>query len=329
VATPNPARAGQTVPTRTPGPRLNLGEIRCDGQDVRVEFVAVQLPNGVDDYGAVSYTINGQTRTAKFEKRTGAVAHYVDLIPPAEQASDGVYEVTTANVVITASGKPITLTLNYPGARTAICQRPPAGRDGEQPCSKDPVREAVEPGGQLRLFTCHWSLTLTSNALAIRGALEMTALSPDGSFPPNAGDLFFGQHVDLTLFDAQGNAIHQPVFANPVELCVAYSAADADRAGRTSAFVIQTYDVGLSRWVALPTRLDAANSTVCAALPHLSRFALAAKSQAVLPASLPVTGGSVDLGIPGWIWLMIGLTMGGGLALLLRWRLNVAEASRQ
>src|SRR4051812_46940531 len=51
-ATSNPVQAGQTVPTRTPGPRLNLGEIRCDGQDVRVEFLVVHLPHGISDYGA-------------------------------------------------------------------------------------------------------------------------------------------------------------------------------------------------------------------------------------------------------------------------------------
>jgi hypothetical protein len=348
-ATPSQSPAAQTVPTRTPnsapGPRINLNAIRCDDGNVRIEFIVVQLPDGVTDYGAISYVVNGQTRTAAFSGLNGVNARYADVIPPAQQASNGVYSISSATLTLTLSGGTATATLTNPGARTAECRQPPSQGLSEQQCSVGPIREAVAPGTVAQLLACQWSLAISGDDLGIRGVIELTQVSPAVSNSANAGDTFFGQHVDLTLFDDQGRPITQPSFAKPVELCAIYTADDLVRVGSPSRFVIQVFDPATSRWVALRTTPDPTNNRVCAQLPHFSRYALVARVQQPPPSSaqppaniptrvpsagvqvaqpgnLPKTGGLANITVPAWLWLVIGLTVGSGLALVLRRRLN-------
>jgi hypothetical protein len=334
-ATPSQAPAAQTVPTRTPGsapgPRLGLADVHCSGEDVRVEFLLNQLPSDVTDFGAVTYVVNGQTRTASFDRLTGGVAHYVGTIPAAEASDNGSYDITAATVTITTSGGQITATLSNPRTATAACRRPQPQRPSQQPCSVGPIREAVGPSTAVQLASCQWSLAVAGNALGRNGTIELTQVSPAVSFGANPGDSFFGQHVELTFFDQAGNPVAQPSFAGTVQLCASYTADDLARVGRPSTFVIQTFDVAARRWVALPTTPDPANSRVCATLPHLSRYALAARLpqpaatgvQPVRPGNLPVTGGFADLTIPGWLWLLTGLSVGVGVALVVRRRANI------
>jgi hypothetical protein len=331
-ATPSQAPLAQTVPTRTPGagPRLTLADVRCSGQDVRVEFLLVGVPSDVTDYGFVTYVVNNQNRTAAFDQLTGNVARYVDIIPAAQVPGNDTYDITAGTVTVTTTSGQVSATLSNPRTATVACRRPQS--PSPQPCSVGPIREAAGPNTSVQLVGCQWSLTVGGNALGRTGSLELMQVSPAASFAANAGDSFFGQHVELTFFDEQGNPVAQPNFANPVQLCAIYTADDLVRVGRPSSFVIQTFDVATQRWVALPTTPDPVNSRVCAMLPHFSRYALAAKvqqqaspvgGQAAQPGSLPVTGAFADLTIPGWLWLAIGLSIGVGVALVVRRRANV------
>ena len=329
-ATSNPVQAGQTVPTRTPGPRLNLAEIRCDGQDVLVEFLVVHLPHGISDYGAVSYTVNGLTRTAKFDKQTGGVAHYVDLIPPAAQASDGVYEVTTATLVIVANGKEVNLRDNFPGARRASCTHPNPPNPDNKACPNGRNHENVGPGAARVISDCPWWINVDADDFSDGGAIEIARVAPGAAPPPNGGDIFVGGLIEVTLFDKDGKPVLRPTFSRPIELCYQYSAEDAARAGGATNFSFQTFDTATSQWVVVSTSLDSINGVICAQLSHLSMFGLSAKSgaraapEAVAapiapvagaapanrPSVLPNTGLGAGEAIPVWMWIMIGIAFG-------------------
>jgi hypothetical protein len=81
----------------------------------------VHVPDNVTSYGQVSYVVNGQNRTATFQKRTGDTAHYVDTIPPAQQPSNGVYNVTSGKVTITTTTGAFLVNLHNPGSFTVKC----------------------------------------------------------------------------------------------------------------------------------------------------------------------------------------------------------------
>ncbi|MBK9713275.1 MAG: hypothetical protein IPO81_18465 [Kouleothrix sp.] len=327
-ATPSQSPPAGTVPTRTPnpGPRLNLSEVKCSNQSISIEFVAVQLPDSVTDYGTVTYVVNGQSGTAAFSKRTGGVAHYLGTI--ATPAPDDRYSVTSASVTLATSGGPITLSLSNPGTFTVKNCKKTATVVGR--CD-EPLRHTLTPGSAVQLIACQWSVALGPGGLKAAGMLEIKLISPAVSRPPNAGDSFFGQHVEVTLFDSQGNAVPHPTLDTPIVLCALYTADDLARVKSAASFAIQTFDVATATWVALPTTLDAASNQACTTLPHLSLFALsaprsalvgAAPSAGVVPASLPHTGGQVEWAIPAWMWLAIGLLLGAGAALAARRQLS-------
>lgn len=139
-ATPTQNPAGQSVPTKTPKPtntpkptktpkpitappgtKLNVSSVTCAGQNVWVNFVVVQLPNNVTNYGIVTYVVNGNTRTATFDKRTGDTAHYIGLILPAQQSLNRTYHITSGSVTITTTTGSFTLPLHNPGTFHASC----------------------------------------------------------------------------------------------------------------------------------------------------------------------------------------------------------------
>jgi len=139
-ATPTQNPAGQSVPTKTPKPtsipkptntpkpttpppgtKLNVSNVTCAGQNVWVNFVVVQLPNNVTNYGIVTYVVNGNTRTAIFDKRTGDTAHYLGLILPGQQSLNHIYHITSGSVTITTTTGAFTLPLSNPGTFHAAC----------------------------------------------------------------------------------------------------------------------------------------------------------------------------------------------------------------
>jgi riboflavin synthase alpha subunit len=109
--TPVPPTATPTAtPTVVTSLDLRLSHIECQGDRIEVHFVVTHLPPTVNDYGQVNYTINGQSRVAAFDGRTGSVAHYVDYLP----AANGVYNVTSASVTIDG----VSITLSNPQSVT-------------------------------------------------------------------------------------------------------------------------------------------------------------------------------------------------------------------
>lgn len=312
-ATPLQAPEGQTVPTRGPGSRLNLGQVSCAGADVLVEFVLVQLPDNITDFGAVSYVVNGQTRTAAFERRTGNVAHYIDRIPPSAQAPNGSYDVTSATVTLVAGGQPVVLSLQNPNRFTAVCRTAPPPTPRRGGCPVAPQRNAAGPNTEAEVADCPWWASIELNDLSVNGTFEMRLLAAGATPPPNTGNTFFGPQVELNFFDANGNLVSNPAFARPVKLCYNYTNDSAAR-GNLANLVIQTYDTTLRRWVALPTTLEADTENICTQLPHLSIFSVVLQrlGGGVRPVALPNTGAASDILIPFWVWLMIGAA--GGVA---------------
>jgi hypothetical protein len=356
-----PAQAqNSTVITPTPGqgtgPQLNLAGINCSGQSIKVNFVLTQVPDGASAPGSVSYTLNGDKRSAALTKTAGKTAQYSDTIPESAQPTDSIYTVSSATATVTVSGGTLTASLRNPGTFTVKCRRPRADNgngsgNGGGACQAGPVRETVGPGGQVQLSTCQWTLIIPAGALPNGGTVVLAQLSPAVSTPPRAGEAFFGQHIEVTLLDGQGNIVPQPQFTTPVVLCVGYSADDLVRVGNVEGFVIELFDTATASWRALPTTLDPANNSVCAALPHFSLYALASRGQGAasapqgnptptatpvaveptpaiagvqsnIPASLPNTGEQGGQEVPVWVWVLIGLTIGFGTAVLVTWRLK-------
>jgi len=331
------------VPTKTPasgpGPRLNLSQIRCSGQDVQVDFVIVQLPDNVSDYGTVSYVVNGQNRTAAFSKRTGGVAHYLDSIPPAAQAPDGGYDVTAATVTLVVGGQPLTVTLENPNKFTVICKTSKPPKSSNTSCPDGGSRENIGPGVERTISSCPWWIHVDADDFSTNGALEIAPIAPGAAPPPSGGELFVGRQIEVTLFDQDGKPVTPPTFSKTIQLCYNYSAKELAQAGAATNLSIQTYDTAASQWVVLPTTLDSANRIICTELPHLSMFGLAAKTGApaapqvaapavpqvaapvaaaapgVVPSVLPNTGANEDEAIPVWMWILIGMTLGIGGAL--------------
>jgi hypothetical protein len=177
------------------------------------------------------------------------------------------------------------------------------------PGSPRSVRAPVGPGGDQRIENCPWSIFVSGSAFTSTGTLEIQVLAASSSQAPNSGDIFFGPHADVTLFDSAGNRIAHPTFTNPIDLCYTYTADEAAQAGDAANLVIQTFDTSSSQWIAQPTRLDAANSRVCASLTHLSLFAVAARVP--VPGTLPVTGGGEAGALILWLGVAIILALGG------------------
>lgn len=352
-ASPVRAPGDQTIPTKTPaqelGPRLNLSQVRCSGQNVQVDFVVVQLPDGVTDYGSVSYVVNGQTRTAAFSKRTGGVAHYLDSIAPADQAPGGSYDITSASVTISFQGGQLTPKLENPNTLTVICKNSKPPKPDNKTCPDGNDHENIGPGTARSISSCPWWVNVDADDFSADGAIEIALIAPGASPPPNGGDIFVGRLIEVTLFDQDGKPVPRPTFSRTIELCYNYSAEDLARAGAATNFSLQTFDTATSQWVVLPTTLDSTNRIICTELPHLSMFGLAAKisasaappasaapvesepvaapiapvagaAPANLPSVLPNTGAGAGEAIPVWIWIMIGVAFGIAGALS-AWRL--------
>jgi len=174
-------------------------------------------------------------------------------------------------------------------------------------------------------------VVLPANALSAAGTLVVRPVPADVAPPAGAGFALLGKTIEITLFDVQGNPIAHPSFANPIQVCFAYTADDLAKAGGTAdALVVQFYDTSASKWVTLPTALDASSSRMCGSVTHFSLFSLAARSSAPralpptsaadLPSSLPKTSASAATAVPAWIWAVSALALAVGGALTLRFR---------
>lgn len=347
------AQPQSTIPTITPGnspnPQLSLGELRCAGQTVRVEFVVSQLPDNVTSFGSVSYVVNGQNRSASFTKRSGSVGYYSDTIPPPAQSANGAYDITSASVTITVNGGlTFSPALRNPNQFTLVCRTTgrsstptPTPAATAQDCSKLVNGALVGSNGEAQLFSGPWRLDLALINCQLPGHFEIKLLAP-GAVPGLGGSSFFvGAQVEVTFFDANGQPVSQPPVVSAMRLCFAAAADDLTRAGGAANVALQTFDTASGQWTTLAT--GATNGVICAQLPHLSLFAVTARDQAaappvvvappasappvvagsngVVPSQLPNTGATNERLVPIWLWALIGLLLGGaGVSFALRRR---------
>jgi hypothetical protein len=342
-ATPAQNERGQTV-TITPAPfpdvRLTLGQVNCSSSDVRIEFTVRQLPTtGVTSYGSVSYVVNGQTRTASFDRKGGTNARYRDTITRSQQASNNVYNITSGTVTLTISGQPVTATLENPNSFTVRCRRSSGDDDKCPRLSNDDV---IGPDNEGTDGRGEWSLRVRVIKCITRGKFQLQLVGAPG---PNSGDQFAGSQIEVNFLDDNGQPLSQPTFSGSMTLCFAYAGAEG-----AVGLTMQTFDPAQGRWVPLAT--SAGGGSICAVLPHLSTYAVtlrvpaqatppsaapgagspavgggtgavaapsAPRAPGVVPSALPRTG---DTGAPSlWLWLALGAALSAaGLLLLSRAR---------
>jgi hypothetical protein len=339
-----PAQAGRLAQTVPPREHLILTSVTCPQQDIEVAFNVTALDSDVTGYGEVSYVVNGLTRTASFTNRTGAVAKYVGILPPADQSADRRYNITSGKVTLAVTGGSRTIFLENPHISTANCvgrgpnptpRRGGGGNDnraqgtptstptktplsgapqGGKGCALGAPQANVGPNIDATVANCPWATFVGGGDISSSGTLQILPVPPAAIAPPSPGDTFIGPLADIVLFDASGNPVANPAFASPVDVCYFYGADEMARtSGSSASFILEYYDTERAAWVALPSTVDAAGSRVCTSVGHLTRFALAMR--ATVPAELPRTGAPATL--PAWSWAALagGLLALGALAL--------------
>jgi hypothetical protein len=339
-ATPAQAPFGQTVtvtPGGAPGPRLTINQLRCSGENVVVEFIVRQLPDNTTGFGSVSYTVNGQNRTANFDQRTGGDAGYVDSIPRSAQPSNNAYEISAASVDLTVGAQTITVGLENPNRFTVVCRQESNSSDD---CPELGDGNSVGPGAEAELRLSPWRLRIRVIKCDSKGRFELKLISPGDAPGPNAGEVFAPWLIEITYFNNEGKMVSNPTFTGSMTLCYDYSAADVAQAGGVGNLTIQTYDPAQAKWVALATTVEA-NSSICTELSHLSTYAVAMPNPAqitpaaapvsnppntqpavapavsnapqtpgAVPRALPKTGAPSESLVPFWLWALIGLLIG-------------------
>lgn len=295
-ATPSQRPGGQTIVTRTPGQLesptpTSTPRRRSPTRTPTPTRTATPGPGTATSTPANAATATAQAGTATAQGATATV-----------QAATATAQVGTATA---QAGAP------QPGAFPCVTR--PSDPPNDAPRV---IREVVNGQTVLTMLNCPWSLRITAGDLGQAATFELKLVGLGASFPPNAGERFFGPHIELTLFDANGNPISSPTFAQPVELCFNYTAAEAAAIGDARQFVIELYNPATRTWERLTSTLDAANRLICTQLPHLSRYALAARVP--LPSALPNTGAAGGALVPGWLWLLLAVLLGAGASLWAR-----------
>lgn len=194
------------------------------------------------------------------------------------------------------------------GAGTSVWATPmqsPSGQSVPTATPGAPAIPQVTPppaadvaGATVKFFTAGVPLTvplangqivLPANAAHDSGTLVVQQSAADTLPVANSGFKLVGQMVDIVYYDAKGHRVEHPTFANPIQVCLDYSADDLAKAGgQTDNFVVQFYDVGQQKWVAVPTNVDTAKGRACGSVNHLTLFALAVRTSS--PDLLPQTG---------------------------------------
>lgn len=196
-----------------------------------------------------------------------------------------------------------------------------------------PVTTPVGPGSDFTLGNGPWWVVVTGDDFAFGGRIEI-APGPSG-INPAIGQFIIGGAIAVNFYDSNGNLVEHPTFANPIVLCRAFTASELALVGNNRAQLsIQYFDTATSSWVLVPGAADATANQICVSLSHLTTFGLMGKvgsaanppgnagQSPAIPASLPNTGGQSEPVVPAWLWAVIGLLIGAGVALAVRQRLG-------
>jgi len=241
---------------------------------------------------------------------------------PTAKAQPASTAIPAATATPTATNTPIVAPVSG-GLSSFPCTIRPADPD---PSTPRVVRQAVDGNTSITLLNCPWSLVIAPGDIGSPGTLEVKLINARASQPANAGERFFGPHVELTLFDTNGQPIANPAFVHPVTLCFNYDANDLAILGDPTQFAIELFNTSTQQWDRLTSILDTANSLVCTTLPHLSLYALAARVP--VPGALPRTGAPSDPSLPIWIWALLALGLGFGLSAWARRSQRVAQPAK-
>src|SRR5262245_59580324 len=132
-----------------------------------------------------------------------------------------------------------------PGRPSIPQVTPPAGA----PAAGE-VRQSVAPGVAATVATNDGAVAvvLPANSLIVPGTVGVRSVPADQLPTAGAGFALLGKAIEITLFDAQGNPIANPTFANPVQICFAFSADElAGVGGQSEALVVQFYDTSAGK----------------------------------------------------------------------------------
>lgn len=190
------------------------------------------------------------------------------------------------------------------------------------------TEQVVTPGVPATVGAGDVAVVLPANALSVPGTLVLLP-QPADKQPLNGGVfVLLGKTIEIMFYDAQGNPVEHPTFANPIQICFDYSADDLSKAdGKTDNLVVQFYDTGAQKWVPLPSSADVATGRACGAASHLTLFGLTArtKTPGALPrtgglndpAALPHTGEPADDLAPAWmLWVLSLAVVAAGMLIL-------------
>lgn len=103
--------------------QLSLASITCDGLHVQAQFEVTNLPapTSIASYGAVSYVVDGMSRTATFSARTGDIATYLDRAVLPSPVSSLTLHFTSGSVTLSTTSGSQTLALSNPGTYVVTC----------------------------------------------------------------------------------------------------------------------------------------------------------------------------------------------------------------
>jgi hypothetical protein len=136
----------------------------------------------------------------------------------------------------------------------------------------------------------------------------------EANVPPlPSGEVRLSAVARIDLLDDTNTVINRPNFEPPAVICYRPIPEQVTAAGGIGKILVKSFDSLDSQWKTLPSSVI--EGQVCASVTHLSLFALASVTGAVVPAALPNTSAATGLPLD-LLMLLAALLCLGGLQLL-------------
>ena len=157
---------------------------------------------------------------------------------------------------------------------------------------------AIVPGVQVTIPSAGGGCTAIVSADDPSEPGSVTIIeAPLNTLPNRDRNFVYLRACEVLFSDANGVLIPNYAFANPIEVCFAYTDADLARANNNpAALTILTYDPVTQTWVELPVNIDPTTRLICGQLSRTGIVALVLR--AGLVSGLPNTSGSLSDATP-------------------------------
>ncbi len=254
-----------------------------------------QAPDGYDRPGLAGVTYAWSATDGSVSPTTGATASFT---PSSGAAS------ATITVVMSQAGVPnvvryASVTIRPPAA-TPEPTSAPVNPPEPTPVLPTPVtgveQTVVTPaeGGSLTTEDGAVSVDIPVGATDVYMGVQIVPVEPttEDVPPPPLAFSVGSRVVSIVFTDASGNALTNVVLDRPVQVCVAFTDADAAAAdGGVFGLELLRYADPPGEWVALNTTVDPVNKMLCGYTSRFSLFAVGiSKATGAEEAILPATG---------------------------------------